>query len=1368
MTSWTINRQILSWMLIVAIIPLLLLTAFYLYSYDTHFKKQAFTHLNHIADYKTTQINDYISERIRDAQLAAQLPSTREALKILVPMSKQGQVNEAEYQRLKAMYRENLQSFDYYDVFLISTNADVVLNLVNVGDSYINLKQGLDAESYLAQSVNDAFFLYEPYLSNFSYYTPSKELAAFIAVPVLEKGLILGVLAFQIDTQKMQAVVQDATGLGITGAAHIATIYNKSPFFITHQDEKIASTPFHFGIPMKQAFKGISGSYITEDRKGNEVLAISRYLSFLHAGLVVKIDRDEALRELDIFWAVSFSLVFLLLSLVACIAFFLSRSIARPISALTTAIAQGEYKQELHSEGSRETQQLATSFNQMMLQLEYEKTQLEYRVKQRTIDLSQKEQNLALTLNSIGDAVISTGVDGRISGMNPIAEQLTGWSFADAKGNNIKQVFNIVESTTRESVISSIEQVLLTGEIIQLNSYTTLISKQGCEFHIADTAAPIRSEDNEILGMVLVFNDVTETVSLRESEKILAENISQSEQHLRLYREQSPIAIIEWDINCEVVDWNKSAEKIFGYTLTEVQGHNFIDLMVPSAEKLKMTDIWNTLVSGSGSEKNINEYLTKDGRLVVCEWYNTALKNSSGVIIGAASLVLDITERQRMEGVLQALAESGGHDKEESVFQLIVRQLALAQGVRHALIAYTNPITPDIVDTLAVWENGHFIDNLAYPLIGTPCQEVLQQGSCFYPGNVQALFPEDKLLAIIGAVSYLGVLLKSSDGKPLGFIALLDDKPMHEEDCAMKLLGSLAVRAAAELERKLAEEKLQFAARIFNETHEGITLTDAQGIIIDINPGFSKITGYSRDEVIGKNPSILSSGKQSKEFYAAMWKTLEEKGCWQGEVWNRNKNGEIYAQLMTISTLLDDNHKVVNYVGLFSDITLAKQQQKSLELMAHYDVLTGLPNRTLFADRFSQAIAHSKRKKSLLAVCFIDLDEFKPVNDTYGHDAGDQVLVQVAHRIKECIREQDTVSRIGGDEFSLLLGDVQSIEQCEQAMVRIHQAIAMPYLVNGLTVVIAASSGMTIYPLDNVDLDTLIRHADSAMYQAKLLGRNRYHLFDATQEQSIIKRHAQLNEIEAAFSRKEFCLYYQPKVNMLSGEVYGAEALIRWVHPEKGVIFPLDFLPYIEGTALEINIGNWVIDEALKQLDSWRLEGVHLQISVNISALHLLWKGFISQVDIALARYPDIPANLLQLEILESSVISDVSHISDIIRGCRNGLGVSIALDDFGTGYSSLTHLRRIPVNTIKIDRSFVQGMLDDASDSAIIEGIIGLAKAFDRDIIAEGVETKAHGLMLIKLGCILAQGYGIARPMPPTEFREWLKALQPSDKWVE
>jgi len=568
-------------------------------------------------------------------------------------------------------------------------------------------------------------------------------------------------------------------------------------------------------------------------------------------------------------------------------------------------------------------------------------------------------------------------------------------------------------------------------------------------------------------------------------------------------------------------------------------------------------------------------------------------------------------------------------------------------------------------------------------------------------------------------------------------------------------------------ERRKAEENSHLASRVFNVSHEGITITDPHGTIIDVNPAFCKITGYSRDEIIGKDPSHLSSGKQSPEFYAEMWRTLNQYGSWQGEVWNRKKNGAIYAELLSISALKDEGGKILHYVGMFSDITQSKQQQEELNKMAHYDVLTELPNRALFADRFHQAIAHSKRTEKQLAICFLDLDSFKPINDNYGHETGDKLLIEVAERITSCIREEDTVSRQGGDEFALLLSDIDSSSQCEQTLERIHHSLSQPFIIDGHSHKITASSGATLYPMDNGDIDTLLRHADQAMYQSKLAGKHQYRLFNPEQDELTIQKHHQLDEIEQALINNEFQLYYQPKVNMVTGNVFGAEALIRWLHPEKGLIPPLDFLPIIEGSKLELKIGNWVINEALAQLQTLYQQGINHEVSVNISSHHLLSETFFADLDAALAKHPTVDSRHLQLEILESSALGDLNTITTVIEACQGILGVKVALDDFGTGYSSLTHLRSLPANTIKIDQSFVRDMIDDPSDYAIIDGIIGLADSFGREVIAEGVETTEHGLMLIIMGCDEAQGYGIAKPMPANQYSQWLNSYTPNQQWL-
>ncbi|WP_255546904.1 bifunctional diguanylate cyclase/phosphodiesterase [Moritella sp. 36] len=607
-----------------------------------------------------------------------------------------------------------------------------------------------------------------------------------------------------------------------------------------------------------------------------------------------------------------------------------------------------------------------------------------------------------------------------------------------------------------------------------------------------------------------------------------------------------------------------------------------------------------------------------------------------------------------------------------------------------------------------------------------------------------------------------------SNNQLLGTFAIYQRKPSTPTEHDFKLLEFAVQLSVIAIERNLSDKKIRLSSRVFSDTNEGLMITDSTGKIIDINPAFTRTTGYSRHEVLGQTPNILSSDKQSPASFIEMWHNLIEQGHWYGEVWNKKKNGELFAARLSISSLTNDDDETLHYVGLFSDITEIKQQQQKLELMAHYDMLTKLPNRSLLADRFRSSIIHSKQTDTMLGVCFLDLDNFKPVNDSYGHDIGDQLLIAVAQRLKTNIRDEDTASRQGGDEFVLLLGDIESSDHCNEILQRINYFLALPYIIAGHTFNISVSIGVTLYPSDDADLDTLLRHADYSMYQAKLAGKNRFHLFNPEHDQLTIQKHLQLDEIQQAFSNNELVLYYQPKINMNTGEVFGVEALIRWLHPEKGLIPPLEFLPIIEGSKLENRIGDWVINEALKQIVAWQKQRIFIEVSVNIASYHLLSSTFLTQLENALASHPNLNSKYLQLEILESSALGDLNTIRNILNTCQDILGVNIALDDFGTGYSSLTHLKNLPANTIKIDQNFVKNMLDDPDDYAIINGVLALADSFNREVIAEGVETTEHGLMLLKMGCYAAQGYGIARPMPATEFPNWLHNYTPNQQWLD
>ncbi len=568
-------------------------------------------------------------------------------------------------------------------------------------------------------------------------------------------------------------------------------------------------------------------------------------------------------------------------------------------------------------------------------------------------------------------------------------------------------------------------------------------------------------------------------------------------------------------------------------------------------------------------------------------------------------------------------------------------------------------------------------------------------------------------------------------------------------------------------ERKKSIENLKLAASVFTHAREGIFITDVKGNIIDINDTFISLSGYSREEVIGQNPRILKSGQQSPEFYAEMWQALLKEDYWSGEIWNRCKNGEVYPVMQTISAVHDQHGITTHYVSLCSDISLIKEHQEQLEHIAHYDILTHLPNRSLLSDRLSQAMLQCSRHKQSLAVVFLDLDGFKAVNDVYGHDMGDELLIALSVRMKEALREGDSLARIGGDEFVAVLTGLNTVEDCEPVLERFLLASSEPVTVDDVVLNVSASIGVTIYPQDNMDADLLMRHADQAMYVAKQLGKNRYHLFDIAQDEAIKVHRESLEAIRNALDNHQFVLYYQPKVNMRTGIIMGVEALIRWQHPERGLLNPIEFLPIIEHNTIMIEMGEWVIDRALTQISQWQSMGINLlvSISVNIAAVQLQHPDFTQRLTTLLAAHPDVEPHYLELEVLETSALENVHHVSIIMNDCI-ALGVKFALDDFGTGYSSLTYLRRLPVSLIKIDQTFVRDMLNDTDDLAIVEGVIALAKSFKRDVIAEGVETIEHGTALLELGCDLAQGYGIARPMPASDIHAWFNNWKPIASW--
>ena len=569
-------------------------------------------------------------------------------------------------------------------------------------------------------------------------------------------------------------------------------------------------------------------------------------------------------------------------------------------------------------------------------------------------------------------------------------------------------------------------------------------------------------------------------------------------------------------------------------------------------------------------------------------------------------------------------------------------------------------------------------------------------------------------------------------------------------------------------ERREALERQRMSSSLFQHLHEGLLITDAELRVLDVNPAYSQILGVSREEMMGTVPSLLRphpADPVARQQRAKLWAGVAETGRWRGELFERRRSGEQCTLQVTISTVLGPAGDLRYHVLALSDITEQRVQREQLERQVHFDELTRLPNRARLSQLLDEAMLAADRDNYLLVVCYLDLDRFKPVNDRFGHAAGDRLLAELAGRLRSALRRrelwEDSAARLGGDEFVLLLR-AGTLDEARMAVERVLRVVSLPYLIDPAQdpVQVTASMGATVYPIDRSDADTLLRHADHAMYGAKQAGRNGYLFFDAEHRRRAEERVMAIGRVQEALDLQEFVLHYQPKVDMRSGLVLGFEALLRWEHPQMGLIAPMQFLPLIENTGLSSRVGDWVLSQALDHLALWRRDGLDISVSVNISARHLQEQDFALRLSELLARHADPIATHLELEMLETAAHADIEATSALVARCQ-ALGVRFALDDFGTGYSTLTYLKRLPVDVLKIDRSFVHHMLDDTQDRAIVEGVIGLARTFGCLVVAEGVESPAQARTLLELGCEIGQGTGIASPMPSEQVAAWVRGYR-------
>jgi diguanylate cyclase (GGDEF)-like protein/PAS domain S-box-containing protein len=723
----------------------------------------------------------------------------------------------------------------------------------------------------------------------------------------------------------------------------------------------------------------------------------------------------------------------------------------------------------------------------------------------------------------------------------------------------------------------------------------------------------------------------------------------------------------------------------------------------------------------------------------------------------AQKLKLETAARERIENVLQDIATTVTASIGEEYFHSLVQQLSNALNVDAAFISIIADDEPGMADLIAFCDRGIMQEGRRYSLLASPCENVLNKGTLFYPRELQRNFPRGTLALEYGWMSYIGVPLRDISGKILGLVAAADRKPLPERQPAEAVLQICATRISAEMSHQRAEEKMYKLSRALEQTADAITITDNKGVIEYINPAFELMTGFSAGEALGHGTNIVKSGRHDAQFYRQLWNTLQ-RGQSSSDVFiNRKKSGELYYEEKTITPLKDARDQITHYIATGKDITERMQTQERLHYLAYHDVLTELPNRALFLEWLGRALSQDNKSVSRLAVICLDINRFKIINDSLGHDVGDKMLLTIARLLKDCLGKGNTVARLNGDEFAVLMEHVTSPTDVISRISQILETLAQPLQINDHELYITISIGIAMAPEDGTDANTLLKNADAALYRAKGQGRHSYQFYSADLSDKALKQLSLETSLYRALERQEFHLCYQPQVSLASGKVMGLEALLRWQHPEHGLISPLEFIPLLEDTGLIIPVGEWVLRSACEEASQWQqLNDSPLRLSVNLSGRQFNDPHLHNSVETILAETKLAPPQL-ELEITESVLMQNDQASTGNLKAFQS-LGVRIAIDDFGTGYSSLSYLQRFPVDTLKIDRSFIHDVIHNPGDETIIKAIIAMAQSLKVDTIAEGVETLEQLQFLRDNGCHTAQGFLLSKPFLASELPRFLQ----------
>lgn len=815
----------------------------------------------------------------------------------------------------------------------------------------------------------------------------------------------------------------------------------------------------------------------------------------------------------------------------------------------------------------------------------------------------------------------------------------------------------------------------------------------------------------------------------RGLEALVAERTAEvAARELDLTRAQSIAKTGSWRFNqaCDEMQCTAEASRIFGLPAVSSIHRDVISQMIHGDDRAAVEQAWQAAKKGAGYDIV--------HRIVVLDqvrWVHVRVElviDEDGTLKGGVGTVHDITERKVVE---DALLESER------------RYRAITESAKDAIIS--GDANGDIVS----WNPA------AESIFGYTVAEALNQPlTMLMPERIRDQHRRGMRRLLAGGVPHMIGKTVVLTGQRKGGAEFPLELSLAQWKMAEGRFFSGIIRDVSE--RVRAEAAMREALVVLNASSQAIITTDTAGVITSVNPAFCTITGYSAQEVIGKNSSILKSGRHDAAFFEAMWASLAASGTWEGEIWNRRHNGEIYPQWQTISAVRDAGGEVVEYVALFSDITERKRQEELVWRQANFDSLTGLANRSMFRFRLENALARARRGGKRIGVLFLDLDGFKTINDSLGHDIGDQLLIEVAERLKRCVRDADTVARLGGDEFTFVVQDMIDNDSLQAVAEKVVGVLREPFILSGSSHQLSGSVGITIFPDDGEDMQTLLKNADMAMYKSKQFGKNRFHFY-AQDMQVEALAHMQIKyELRAAIRNEEFVLYYQPIVDAVSGEMIGAEALIRWQHPERGLVSPQEFIPLCEDGGLIVTIGEWVIREAVRQWQRWQQIrsssiSVPLYLAVNVSGIQFQESGLSELVATVLTEYNMEPGMLI-LEITEAVLMSGSISADARVRGIKS-LGVRYALDDFGTGLSPIYCLKSYPIDVIKIDGCYVAECDENTNMGHFVEAIINMAHGLDMRVVAEGVESDVQARFLRAKGCDFLQGFLFCKPVPAAEF---------------